>query len=96
MQVQDVPKDSDIVAIEEAETEIKSEEFFLDLERSDFDETDLEPKTEDHNIVVIEKVGTNNIREARYSLERIDWPFLMRHRMDKDVSMQLVYLRCLL
>ena len=92
MQVQDVPKDSDIVAIEEAETEIKSEEFFLDLERSNIDETDLEPETDDamddHNIVVIEKVGTNNIREARYSLERIDWPFLMRHRMDKDVSMQ--------
>ena len=92
MQVQDVPKDSDIVAIEEAETEIKSEEFFLDLEWSDFDETDLEPKTDDalddQNIVAIEEVGSINIKEARYSLESIDWPFLMRHRMGKDVSMQ--------
>ena len=93
MQFQDLVEDSDIVAIEEAETEIKSEEVFLDLERSAMDETDLEPKTDDdtlddQDIVAIEEVGTKNIREARYSLERIDWPFLMRHQMDKDVSMQ--------
>ena len=93
MQAQDVPKDSDIVAIEEAETEIKSEEFFLDLERSDIDETDLEPETdndavEDQHTVTIEEVGTKNIREARYLLERIKPLELTRHQMDKDVSMQ--------
>ena len=92
MQVQDVPKDSDIVAIVEAETEIKSEEVFLDLERSDIDETDLEPKTDDalddQNIVAIEEVGNKNIREARYLLERIELLELKRHQLDKDVSMQ--------
>ena len=87
MQVQDVPKDSDIVAIEEAETEIKSEEFSLDLERIDFDETDLEPETDDA-IVAIEEVGTKNIREARYLLERIELLELKRHQLDKDVSME--------
>ena len=94
MQVLDVPKDSDILAIEEeAETEIKSEEFFLDLERSDIDETDLEPKTDndtldDQDIVAIEEVGAKNIREALYLLERIELLELTRHQMDKDVSMQ--------
>ena len=92
MQVQDVPKDSDIVAIVEAETEIKSEEVFLDLERSDIDETDLDPKTDDalddQNIVAIEEVGNKNIREARYLLERIELLELKRHQLDKDVSMQ--------
>jgi hypothetical protein len=92
LQVQDVPKDSDIVAIVEAETEIKSEEVFLDLERSDIDETDLEPKTDDalddQNIVAIEEVGNKNIREARYLLERIELLELKRHQLDKDVSMQ--------
>ena len=92
MQVQDVPEDSAIVAIEEAETEIKSEEFFLDLEWSEFDETDLEPETDDalddQYIVAIEEVGTKNIREARYLLERIELLELTRHQMDKDVSMQ--------
>ena len=86
MQVQDVPEENDIVAIEESETEIKSEEFFLDLERSDFDETALEPETE--NIVVIEEVGTKNIREARYLLERIELLEMTRHQMGKDVSMK--------
>ena len=94
MQVQDVPKDSDIVAIEEAETEIKSEEFFLDLEWSDFDETD--DALDDQNIVVVEEVGTKNIREARYLLERIELLELTRHQMDKDVSMIKGFLRCLL
>ena len=92
MQVQDVPEDSAIVAIEEAETGIKSEEFFLDLEWSEFDETDLEPETDDalddQNIVAIEEVGTQNIREARYLLERIELLELTRRQMDKDVSMQ--------
>ena len=92
-QVQDVPKDSDIVAIEEVETEIKSKEVFLDLERSDIDETDLEPKAhddtlDDQNIVAIEEVGTRNIREVRYLLERIELLELKRHQMDKDVSTQ--------
>ena len=93
MQAQDVPKDSDIVAIEDAETEIKREEFFLDLERSDIDETDLEPKTDndtldDQDIVAIGEVGAKNIREALYLLERIELLELTRHQMDKDVSMQ--------
>ena len=93
MQVQDLPEENDIVAIEEAEAEIKSEEVFLDLERSYFDETDLEPETDDdtldnQNIVAIEEVGTKNIREARYLLERIELLELKRHQMDKDVSMQ--------
>ena len=101
MQVQDVPEENDIVAIEEAETEIKREEFFLDLKRSNFDETDLEPETDDalddQNIVVIEEVGTKNIREARYLLERIELLELTRHQMDKDVSMKNIsFLRCLL
>ena len=92
-QVQDVPKDSDIVAIEEVETEINSKEVFLDLERSDIDETDLEPKAhddtlDDQNIVAIEEVGNKNIREARYLLERIELLELKRHQMDKDVSTQ--------
>ena len=78
---------------EEVETEIKSEEVFLDLERSDIDETDLEPKAhddalDDQNIVAIEEVGTKNIREARYLLERIELLELKRHQMDKDVSTQ--------
>ena len=80
------------MAKEEVETEIKSEEVFLDLERSDIDETDLEPKTndalDDQNIVAIEEVGTKNIREARYLLERIELLELKRQQMDKDVSMQ--------
>ena len=92
MQVQNLPEDSANVAIEEAETEIKSEEVFLDIERSDFDETDLEPETDDamddQNIVAIEDIGTKNIREARYLLERIELLELTRHQMDKDVSMQ--------
>ena len=78
--------------IGEAETEIKSEEFFLDLERSNIDETDLEPETDNsldnNNSVAIEKVGTKNIREARYLLERIELLELKRHQMDKGVSMQ--------
>ena len=77
---------------EEVETEIKSEEVFLDLERSDIDETDLESKTDDalddQNIVAIEEVGNKNIREARYLLERIELLELKRHQMDKDVSTQ--------
>ena len=40
LQVQDLPKDSDIVVIKEYETETRSE----DLEESIIDETDLEPK----------------------------------------------------
>ena len=89
-QDQDVPKDNDIVAME---TEIKSEEVFLDLERSDTDETDLEPKADDdilddQDIVAAEEVGNKNIREARYLLERIELLELKRHQMDKDVSTQ--------
>ena len=81
------------MAIEEAETEIKREEVFLDLERSDTDETDLEPKADDdilddQDIVAAEEVGTKNIREARYLLERIELLELKRHQMDKDVSTQ--------
>ena len=81
------------MVIEEAEIEIKREEVFLDLERSDIDETDLEPKVDDHtlddqHIVATEEVGTKNIREARYLLERIELLELKRHQMDKDVSMQ--------
>ena len=81
------------MAIVEAETEIKSEEVFLDLERSDTDETDLEPKADDdtlddQDIVAAEEVGTKNIREARYLLERIELLELKRHQMDKDVSTQ--------
>ena len=87
------PKDSDIVIIEEAETEIKREEVFLDLERSDIDETVLEPKVDDdtlddQDIVATEEVGTKNIREARYLLERIELLELKRHQLDKDVSME--------
>ena len=81
------------MAIVEAETEIKSEEVFLDLERSDTDETDLEPKADDdtlddQDIVAPEEVRTKNIREARYLLERIELLELKRHQMDKDVSTQ--------
>ena len=81
------------MAIEEAETEIKREEVFLDLERSDTDETDFEPKADDdilddQDIVAAEEVGTKNIREARYLLERIELLELKRHQMDKDVSTQ--------
>ena len=39
MQVQDLPQDSDNMAIEEAETETKSD----DLEVSDSDKTELQP-----------------------------------------------------
>ena len=42
MQVQDLVEDSETVAIEEAETETKS----YDLEESDLDENDVEPKTD--------------------------------------------------
>ena len=81
------------MAIVEAETEIKSEEVFLDLERSDTDETDLEPKADDdtlddQDIVAPEEVRTKNIREARYLLERIELLELKRHQLDKDVSMR--------
>ena len=94
MQVQDLPEESDIVAIEEADTATKSKDFFLDLERSDIDKTEFEPKTDgdndldDQDIVAIDEVGTKNIRETRYLLERIELLRLTRHQMDKDVSMQ--------
>ena len=42
LQVQDLPQDSDNVAIEEAETETKSD----DLEVSDIDKTELQPETD--------------------------------------------------
>ena len=42
MQVQDLPQNSDHVAIEDAETETKSE----DLEVSDIDKTELQHKTD--------------------------------------------------
>ena len=81
------------MVIEEAEIEIKREEVFLDLERTDIDETDLEPKVDDgtlddQDIVATEKVGTEDIREARYLLERIELLELKRHQLDKDVSMR--------
>ena len=40
----------------------------------------------DSDIVAIEEVGTRNIREVRYLLERIELLELKRHQMDKDVS----------
>ena len=42
LQVQDLPQDSDNMAIEEAETETKSD----DLEVSDSDKTELQPNTD--------------------------------------------------
>ena len=42
LQIQDVPEDSDIVAIEKSEAETKSE----DLEESVIDKTDLKSKTD--------------------------------------------------
>ena len=91
LQVQDVPKDGDIVVIKKADTEIKSKEVFLDLERSNIDETDLKPKTDndtldDQYIVAVEEVETKNIREAQYLLKRIELLEMTRYQMNKDVS----------
>ena len=47
MQAQDLPENSDTVAIEEAETETKSD----DLEESDMDENDIELKRDVSHVI---------------------------------------------
>ena len=60
MQLQDLVEDSDTVAIEEAETETLSD----DLEESDMDENDIEPKRDVSYefIISLFKISTYSFR----------------------------------